>query len=96
MNNGFLLIGGDSPTSVFESIMYDLYLYAPCGARQGGGRRMAREDDGGRGRRKRRRKEDAAKTEKRDGGRLHDTRAYDLDRNKSRLRPDFKAQDYKN
>lgn len=24
------------------------------------------------------------------------TRAYDLDRNKSRLRPDFKAQDYKN
>lgn len=31
MNNGFLLIRGDSPTSVFESIMYDLYLYAPCG-----------------------------------------------------------------
>lgn len=31
-----------------------------------------------------------------DGERLHDTQAYNLDRNKSRLRPDFKEQDYKN
>jgi len=43
---------------------------------------------------KKKEEKDATRTEKRDGG--HDTRAYDLDRNKSRLRPDFKAQDYKN
>lgn len=44
----------------------------------------------------RRGEEDATRTAERDGDCVHDTRAYDLDRNKSRLRPDFKAQDYKN
>lgn len=49
-------------------------------ARQGGGQRTAREDDGGReGERGRIRREDAVRTEERDGERLHDTRAYDLD-----------------
>lgn len=93
MNNGFLLIEGDSPTSLFESIMYDLYLYAPNGTVRDRGRWRARdvvvrEEEKEKEQRKGRRN---GYTEERDGERLHDTRAYDLDRNKSRLRPDFKA-----
>lgn len=65
-------------------------------ARQGGEQRKARENGG------RKKKEENEQTEKynENGGErrrmLHDPWAYDLDRNKSRLRPDFKARDYKN
>lgn len=63
MNNGFLLIGGDSPTSVFESIMYDLYLYAPCGT---AGWRRAREGGGGGEGERGEERENATRTEERD------------------------------
>lgn len=64
----------------------------------GGGREKVVEEDKEKEKKtKGRRNENGREREReRNGERLHDTRAYDLDRNKSRLRPDFKAQDYKN